>query len=121
MITMNEEQLLQSISKLLELNTSVIEKRLEAIEQEQHAQKEHIIKVESNIENTVIPRLELLYEGHTTLLHQLEGRAENERLEEAESNIRLHADVIKHMNQDMQEIKVDIVKIKADISGLKQA
>lgn len=101
---MKEDQILQALTTLTEMVQDV-STRMQLVEQT-------VDKLSVNQEGVIMPRLELLYEGHVTLIRQLQDYASKEDMQDVKSDIRVHADEIKRMNQVVKTVQDDIAELK---------
>ena len=106
---MLEEKDLQAIAKLIDAK---LEKHSEILTQVQETQKQMqedlsdlrttVTRVAVTQENTVLPQLKLLAEGHDTLLNTL---ARKDRVEALEDDVALLKTVVKAMSQRIAELE----------------
>ncbi|MCQ5128367.1 hypothetical protein NE562_01755 [Butyricicoccus faecihominis] len=101
---MKEDQILQALTTLTEMVQDV-STRMQSVERT-------VDKLSVNQEGVIMPRLELLYEGHVTLIRQLQDHASEEDMLDVKSDIRMHADEIKRINQVVKTVQDDITELK---------
>ena len=101
---MKEDQILQALTTLTEMVQDV-STRMQSVERT-------VDKLSIHQEGVIMPRLELLYEGHVTLIRQLQDYASKEDMQDVKSDIRVHADEIKRMNQVVKTVQDDIAELK---------
>ena len=115
---MDEQKLLDMMSQILtevsglKQDITGVKQDMAGMKQEMSGLKQLVDKLTMRQESEIIPRLELLYEGHVTLQRQLQDRASEEALQEVKSDIRMHADEIKRINQVIKTIQDDVAVLK---------
>lgn len=103
---MLEEKDLQAIAQLintsLDAKLSPINDRLNQMQDDLSDLRTTVTRVAVTQENTVIPQLKLLAEGHETLLNTL---ARKDRVEALEDDVALLKTAIKAMSQRIAELE----------------
>lgn len=103
---MLEEKDLQAIAQLmdtrLDARLAPINDRLDQMQEDLSDLRTTVTRVAVTQENTVIPQLKLLAEGHDTLLNTL---ARKDRVEALEDDVALLKTVVKAMSQRIAELE----------------
>lgn len=97
----NEEKILA----ILEQHSKMFEKafsRMDQMQEDMGEMQKTLIRVAVTQENVVLPKLQLLAEGHDTLLNTL---ARKERVEALEDDVALLKTVIRAMSQRIENLE----------------
>ena len=136
---MNEDQVMQALTKLTTIVEDVSTKlndvstrvadvstrlddvsirvdnvstRLDDVSTKVKSVEQTVDKLSINQEGVIIPQLELLYEGHVTLQRQMQDNVNIADMQDLKSDVRIHADEIKRINQTVKSVQNDVAKLK---------
>ena len=92
---MSESELLNSIAKMLDEHMKSINERLDS-------QEAILDKVQVNQEAVIMPRVELLYEGHTAILEKVQRDPRFETLQDEVETLKM---AVKHHTSELNDLK----------------
>ena len=92
---MSESELLNSIAKMLDEHMKSINERLDS-------QEAILDKVQANQEAVIMPRVELLYEGHTAILEKVQRDPRFETLQDEVETLKM---AVKHHTSELNDLK----------------
>ena len=95
-------QLMNDIEGQIDAKMSAMEGRIDQMQEDLSDLRATVTRVAITQENTVIPQLKLLAEGHETLLNTL---ARKDRVEALEDDVALLKTAIKAMSQRIAELE----------------
>lgn len=90
----NEEKILDMLGELLQ--------RVTKIEQTQETMSERLIRVEVTQENMVLPNLQLLAEGHSTIQEQIRNLSVIDRLQDDVSTLK---SAVRFLTQKIEQLE----------------
>ena len=110
---MENMELLQAMRQMMEEVVSPIYERMDKMQEELASVKEEVASVKSlatktqiAMENDVVPKIELLFEGHTILHSRLAQLNEMERiLREVQSDVLLLKNIVASHSGDIRMLK----------------
>ena len=109
MILMNEKELLASISELFEQQNERIDKkfdkidrRFEQIDQKVEQMNTALAKLQINQEGIIMPRLDLLFEGHTSILEKMQH---DTRLQQIQDRVDTLESAVKYLSTELKHLK----------------
>lgn len=108
---MDEQKLLDMMSQIL-TEVSGVKQDMADMKQEMSGLRQMVDQLTIRQESEIIPRLGLLYEGHVTLQRQLQDSASEEAMQEVKSDLRMHADEIRRINQVILTIQDEFADLK---------
>lgn len=90
----NEEKILDMLGELLQ--------RVTKIEETQETMSERLIRVEVTQENMVLPNLQLLAEGHSTIQEQIRNLSVIDRLQDDVSTLK---SAVRFLTQKIEQLE----------------
>ena len=90
----NEEKILSLLEKM--------DQRLDSLEQGQDSVQKELTRVAVTQENIVIPRLQLLAEGHVTIQEQIKNISVLDRLQDDVSTLK---SAVRYLSGELEKLK----------------
>ena len=107
----NEEKILEMLVAMqgdissMQGDISSIKGRLDRMDERINNIDDRSLRTAMLVENELVPKVQLLYEGHETILERLEEMAPKSRVEALEEEVALLKDAFKMMRQELAALK----------------
>ncbi len=100
----NEEKILEMLTEMRS-DIGQINGRLDRLEATQEEMQTTLTRVAVTQEGVVLPRLQLLYEGHDEIRKKLDTLAEKSRVDALEDDVAMLKDSVKLLRMEVAELK----------------
>lgn len=104
----NEEKILQMLTEMrseMDARFTKLETDVSGLKATQAEMQETLTRVAVTQENIVLPRIQLLFEGHSELRRQLDTLATKEQAEELADDVDIIKDVVSRHSVDIGKLK----------------
>lgn len=100
----NEEKILELLTKLTG-DVAGLKGDVTDLKAAQADMQETLTRVAVTQENTVLPRLQALYEGHGAIMEQLKEKADIDKMYELVGDVPLIKEVVSRHSADIAQLK----------------